>query len=247
MLKHMEIAQSQLGQKEVAGKEHNQRIVEYFTATTYPATEDEVPWCSAFANWVLFKAGIAGTKSAAALSFLDWGVLVKLKDVKYGDVAVFDRGGGRGHVGFVIGFDEAKQVGILGGNQNDEVNVAWFDPKDIKQFRRVKTLLKSKTVAAASAAAAGIAAGTTAIVNQTAKIGEAAASAASKAAATVEHTVNSTVTADVPQVLVGTDEIRQAVSILPDNWQIPAAYAFALVNVVFIIYDRWQRLKDFNR
>lgn len=244
MLKHMEIAQTQLGQTEIAGDAHNPAIIEYFKATTYHATEDEVPWCAAFVNWVLMKSEIARTKSAAALSFLDWGVPVKLKDVRYGDVAVMDRGGGRGHVGFVIGFNDKKEVGLLGGNQGDQVNVCWFPVEDIREFRRTKTLLKSKTVAAAGATAA-TSAGAAALVAQSAqKVNEAATKATNEITQAVDGV--SSVTDAATQVLVQTNEIQAVVGFLPENWKLPAIYIFGLINLGFIIYERWKRLKEHN-
>jgi len=96
-LTHMEIAMGELGQTEFAGREDNSRIVDFFDAVSYRATDDETPWCAAFANWVLMEAGIARTESAAALSFAKWGVATKTP--KYGDIVVFDHGHGRGDGG----------------------------------------------------------------------------------------------------------------------------------------------------
>ena len=142
-LRHMDIAMAELGQREVAGSTDNPRIVEYFTATSYHASDDETPWCAAFTNWVLMQASIARTKSAAALSFADWGM--SIKQPKYGDVVVINRGGGRGHVGFFVGFDKAGRIGILGGNQNNEVNISWFSDDVDYQFRRERSLANTTT------------------------------------------------------------------------------------------------------
>ena len=150
-IRYMTIALAEVGQEEVAGAASNPRIVEYHQSTKLKATDDDVPWCAAFVNWVLMKAGLPVTKSAAALSFLDWGI--KVKTPKYGDLVVFDYGHGRGHVGFYVGEREGK-ISVLGGNQDDSVNVKLFtlSSYDI-EYRRLKTMGDSTTVVAAATVA----------------------------------------------------------------------------------------------
>lgn len=128
----MTIAEAERGQKEVAGAKHNARIVEYHATTTLRAKTDEVAWCSSFVNWVIERAGLAGTKSAAARSWLDWGDEV---DAKFGAVTVIQRissgfdastGSHSGyHVGFLVDATDAH-VTLLGGNQSDSVKVSTF-------------------------------------------------------------------------------------------------------------------------
>lgn len=146
-LNHMQIAMGELGQKEVPGSSDNPQIVEYFTATTYHATDDETPWCSAFANWVMMKAGIARTKSAAALSWADWGK--KVTKPQYGDIVVWSHGSGRGHVAFYVG-EKGDEIHCLGGNQGNAVNIGRFDKSSVYQYRRPKTGWDSTTITAAS-------------------------------------------------------------------------------------------------
>lgn len=124
----MQIAQHELGQKEVSGPEYNPRVVEYHQTTLLKATSDEVPWCSSFVNWVFFKHNIAWkrTNSAAAISWLKWGK--QLKAPRYGCLMVSKRSGGN-HVCFFVGSEERfGRPGYLGlgGNQSDAVNVKWF-------------------------------------------------------------------------------------------------------------------------
>lgn len=160
-LKHMQIAMGELGQHELKGEGNdNQRIIEYFKATTYHATDDEVPWCAAFVNWVLKQAGIARTKSAAALSFLDWGI--RVTKPQYGDIGIIDRGHGRGHVFFYVGAAGSDRVKGLGGNQSDSVSVTTFDSSDVREYRRPKTAWDSTTVKVG--AAGGIAGTLSAVV-----------------------------------------------------------------------------------
>ena len=148
--KHMEVALSYMGQKEIPGNDHNLTIVSFFQYVTYNATDDETAWCSAYINAVLGKSDIARTKSAAALSFLDWGV--PTKKPAYGDIVVFDRGGGRGHVGFYV-TAAGGRVQVLGGNQNDEVNMTWFNAEDVAAYRTFKGTLDSTTVITSAASA----------------------------------------------------------------------------------------------
>ncbi|MBJ6799769.1 peptidoglycan-binding protein [Geomonas sp. Red259] len=66
----LKIAAGEVGQKEFPRSPANPRIITYHSATSLRAISDEVAWCSAFVNWCLRQAGIAGTNSAAATSWL---------------------------------------------------------------------------------------------------------------------------------------------------------------------------------
>src|SRR6267378_6228736 len=89
----------ELGVAELPGEESNLRILEYDLETTLKATSDEVPWCSAFLCWCFEREGIPSTRSAAAKSWLDWGVSIS-KPIQ-GAVVVLSRGENtlQGHVG----------------------------------------------------------------------------------------------------------------------------------------------------
>lgn len=130
----MAIARKELGVKEAAGTVDNPRIVEYHQATSLKAKDDEVAWCSAFANWVMKQAGIKGTDSAAARSWLGWGTA--LKAPRSGCVAVFSRPpeSWSGHVAFYV--DETPtHVRVLGGNQGDAVTIASYPKARLLGFR----------------------------------------------------------------------------------------------------------------
>jgi uncharacterized protein (TIGR02594 family) len=113
------IARKELGVKELQGIADNPRIVEYHSTTTLRATDDEVPWCSSYVNWVVSKAGYTPTRSAAARSWAKWGQVID-KPVK-GCIVVLTRKGG-GHVGFYESSREGV-INVLGGNQDDAVNI----------------------------------------------------------------------------------------------------------------------------
>ena len=96
------------------------------------------PWgtmCASWkrkANWVHKQAGISGTGSALAMSYKNWG-----KDVgkpAYGSIAVFSYGGGKGHVGFVVG-KQGDNILVLGGNQSDSVKVSSFSTSKPRLLR----------------------------------------------------------------------------------------------------------------
>ncbi|MCE7936996.1 hypothetical protein DCC79_00305 [bacterium] len=117
------VARAEIGMKEIKGEKHNPRIVEYLKTTGSWWSADETPWCSGFVNWVMAKAGYAGTGSAKAVSWLDWGTTVDQPAL--GAIGVISYGGGKGHVGFVVG-KQGGNVLLLGGNQSDEVKISTF-------------------------------------------------------------------------------------------------------------------------
>jgi uncharacterized protein (TIGR02594 family) len=129
-----EIAQGEVGQKEIAGAENNPRIVEYQQAVDLHATDDETPWCSSFVNWCNMQAGVARTKSAAARSWLQWGV--KVDPPQEGDVIILKRGNPpSGHVGFFVKSADGL-VYVLGGNQSDQVKISAYKRDDVLGYRR---------------------------------------------------------------------------------------------------------------
>jgi uncharacterized protein (TIGR02594 family) len=117
-----DIAKREAGVKELQGIADHPRIVEYHSTTTLRATDDEVPWCSSFVNWCVQRAGYVGTRSAAARSWAKWGI--KIDKPVAGCIVVMTRTGG-GHVGFYEAHDDST-VQVLGGNQDDAVNVRKF-------------------------------------------------------------------------------------------------------------------------
>lgn len=133
------IAEKELGQKEVIGTKHNPRIVEYHQMTTLKATEDEVPWCASFVCWCLEKAGFKSTKSAAAKSYLDWGK--RCPTPMPGCVVVLSRGQNLYHVGFFSHqSDDGQTIYILGGNQNNSVNISAYPIEKIIAYRAPQSI-----------------------------------------------------------------------------------------------------------
>jgi uncharacterized protein (TIGR02594 family) len=126
---------------EFAGANHHPRILEYHSATSLNATTDEVPWCAAFVNWCLREAGIEGTFSAQARSFLKWGLTIPLDKIEAGDIVVFARGNNNasGHVAFFLEWANQKRgyMTIIGGNQSNRVSMATFSTQRLLSVRRL--------------------------------------------------------------------------------------------------------------
>lgn len=131
----MPFALAELGQLEAPGVANNPRVVEYLKTTGLPsgmASTDATPWCSAFVNWCLKRAGVSGTGSAAARSWLTWGSPVAKP--RRGCVVVLARDGG-GHVGFFIRATLDGRLVLLGGNQADQVSERAYPRERLLGFR----------------------------------------------------------------------------------------------------------------
>jgi len=141
----MSIAEAEVGVREnAAAGQHNKRIIEFHKSTSLRATEDEVPWCSSFVNWVMIESGRTGTKSAAAKSWLNWGT--ELDTPRVGAITVIKKkvagadkatGSSSGfHVAFFVSATNT-QLRLLGGNQSDSVKYSNFllSKYDIKGHR----------------------------------------------------------------------------------------------------------------
>jgi len=132
---HMEIAFSQLGVKEWAGDPSNPQVEDYLRAVDLPS-DDKIPWCAAWLNWVLLKAGLKGTGSGLARSFLHWSQ--PIAEPEFGCVVVLRRGidPRKGHVGFFIN-EYTGFILLLGGNQADQVGVNPYSKLRVISYRKV--------------------------------------------------------------------------------------------------------------
>lgn len=113
------------GLKEIAGRDHEPIIQAMHASVGLPDEPDETAWCSSVVNWVAKQAGIIGTGSAAARSWLSWSSSrpIELSEALPGDVVVFWRESPtswKGHVGLFVGLGtEADTILVLGGNQSN--------------------------------------------------------------------------------------------------------------------------------
>lgn len=153
-----DIAKAEIGVREIPGEQDNPRIVEYQQATSLRATDDETPWCASFVNWCLQQAGIAGTNSAAARSFLQWGR--EIPQPVEGCIVVLKRGNSswQGHVGFYVGAI-GDRVNLVGGNQGNAVSIKGFKRSDVLGYRMPKKAINSKTIVSSIGGGAAVAAG----------------------------------------------------------------------------------------
>lgn len=119
---------------------------EYSGTTAKSIAGDVNAWCARFVSAVLGEAKIGGLPTMSAKAYAGYGQAVwkqgmsaaALSEVMPGDIAVFTRKGGGGHVGFVKATDPGKGLlDILGGNQSDKVSVIQRSMKDLIAIRRV--------------------------------------------------------------------------------------------------------------
>jgi len=136
----IETALSQYGVTEIKGTPHNPIIVNYFRDIGHQwVKDDETAWCSAFANWVALKTGKKRSGKLNARSWLKVGK--PIMKPKLGDVVVLwreSKTSWKGHVGFFISYSEDKKyIYILGGNQNNTVNIKAYPTYRLLGFRRL--------------------------------------------------------------------------------------------------------------
>lgn len=135
----LKVAESYIGVKEIKGVNHHPAIVRMWKWIKRGGIKnDEVPWCSAFVGACLEQVDIRSSRFESARSYLKWGK--RLLTPAVGCIVVFKRGSWQGHVGFVIGQDDKGRLLVLGGNQNDEVNVRAFDRQRVLDYRWPKML-----------------------------------------------------------------------------------------------------------
>lgn len=130
-------ARRHIGVRELPGDEHNDLILRWLATTTlgrWARERDETPWCSAFVNAMVKSAGLEGTDSAMARSWLGWGVDCP---PRAGAIVVLRRGAPpSGHVGFVERVDEMDAVvHVLGGNQGNQVCVRPYPLSRVLSYR----------------------------------------------------------------------------------------------------------------
>jgi len=113
----LRVARGELGVRAFDAGASNPRITGYHAGTNIAGYDDKANWCSSFVDWSLRRAGVAGTGSALARSWLDWGE--PIAEPRPGCIAVLwreDPRSWKGHVGFFVRRD-GEDVVLLGGNQ----------------------------------------------------------------------------------------------------------------------------------
>ena len=141
-----DLAQRFVGIKEVGGSVDNPQIMVMLKLDNDWPEADEVPWCSAFANYICWLLRLPRSKNLRARSWLTVGQGIHLDEAQPGDIVVLKRGKGDQpgpevleapcHVGFYAGrFDGFIEV--LGGNQSDTVKVSRYPSKRLLGVRRL--------------------------------------------------------------------------------------------------------------
>lgn len=129
------VARQELGVAQFPAGQSNPRITQYHEHTNICGYDDKASWCSSFVDWCLRQVGIAGTGSALARSWLDWGEPLALPVP--GCIVVLYRGdpnGWKGHVGFYLRHD-AQYVYLLGGNQLEQVREHFYPIESVLGYR----------------------------------------------------------------------------------------------------------------
>jgi uncharacterized protein (TIGR02594 family) len=128
-------ARQEIGVREIPGPKHSARVLSYWELAKLPFRDDETPWCAGFVGAMLEDVGIKSTRSGMARSYQNWG---QPCGPIPGAIVVYWRGskaGASGHVGFVVGKDQAGNIMTLGGNQGDAVTVAPFSAARVIGYR----------------------------------------------------------------------------------------------------------------
>lgn len=149
-----ELAARYLGQREIG--DNAGPVVKYFNGS-----EGE-PWCGGFVHKIMAKAISPELYSQAdfkrARSFEDeaarFGAFRKASQAytpAVGDVVVFTRGGGNGHVGIVTEISVTGEVTYISGNDANAVRARTFDSKNPPQsligYSDTHALAKAKGIA----------------------------------------------------------------------------------------------------
>lgn len=139
MNKMLELGLKYYGLKEISGTENNPRIVQMFHEAGFDyIDDDETAWCSAFINWLALQTGYEHSSSLLARSWLEFGEIVPVPDL--GDIAIFSRGDKNsyfGHIGLYI-TERDGYIYVLGGNQNNEVNISKYSKMRLLGFRKLR-------------------------------------------------------------------------------------------------------------
>ncbi|PFH19926.1 uncharacterized protein (TIGR02594 family) [Burkholderia sp. JKS000303] len=131
----MPVALAELGIRRFPPGSINPRIVEYNNHTNLVGYDDKISWCSSFVNWCMTHAGMRGTGSALARSWLEWGR--PLERPVYGCIAVLTRddpASWKGHVGFYLRHDD-EHVHLFGGNQLEAVRELAYPVGEVIGYR----------------------------------------------------------------------------------------------------------------
>jgi len=122
-LSAFDLAQRFLGITEVQGPTANPQVLAMLRLDEQWPKGDEVPWCSAFMNYVTWLLRLPRSKDLRARSWLTVGRAVSLDKAEVGfDVVILKRGTGNQPGPNVI--DAPGHVGLFAGREGSNVLVA---------------------------------------------------------------------------------------------------------------------------
>lgn len=120
--RHLLKALELYGVTETVGPKHNPVIMGWAKELGITYRNDETPWCGLFMAIVMKRAERQVVDwPLGARNWINFGIASSTPML--GDVLVFRRSNGGGHVGIYVG-EDSKNFFVLGGNQGNEVNVA---------------------------------------------------------------------------------------------------------------------------
>jgi len=141
-----DIAQRFIGIQEIGGSVDNPQILAMLKLDNDWPEGDEVPWCSAFVNYIAWLLRLPRSKNLRARSWLTVGRGVSSDEAQVGDIVILKRGSGNqpgpevieapGHVGFYAG-RTGDLIEVLGGNQSDTVKISRYPAKKLLGIRRL--------------------------------------------------------------------------------------------------------------
>lgn len=129
------------GVREVSGELSHARIQAMLESVRFGSdARDSIPWCAAAVNKWVEEAGLRGTKSGLARSWLEWGQEIEFPPE--GAICVLSRGQPpKGHVGLYLGAADydgegnVSEVLLLGGNQSDQVCIRTYAASRVIGYR----------------------------------------------------------------------------------------------------------------
>ena len=137
-----------VGLDEVPGKDKDNHLILHMLkmdGQKWPE-HDEIPWCSAFLNFIAWELRLPRSKSLMARSWLSVGKPISWENARCGfDVVIFSRGEGSpgpeelnapGHVG-LFGYRDFNNVYVVGGNQSDSVALSPYPASRMLGVRRL--------------------------------------------------------------------------------------------------------------